>query len=200
MNQIKRRVAWLAPWVLALAAVLAPAAPAQASGTGALGAEDMRLWSFGDCDRRFPYTNTDEHKECVRVVGSPEAKDARALRICAVSNAQDPAEIERCRAAYQANKEKAVRDGVVPNASAVAQTPPSAEVMRNVKAITAAAVEANRAAAGNDAAPPAPVEEAAPSKQPEESSVLSTVGIVFLVLALLGLVAALARRRQAASA
>ena len=200
MNQIHRRVAWLAPWVLALAAVLAPAAHAQASGTAAPGAEDMRLWSFGDCDRRFPYTNTDEHKECVRVVGSPEAKDARALRICAVSNAQDPVEIERCKAAYQANKAKAVQDGGDPNAPAVAQAPPSAEVMRNVKAITAAAVEANRAAAGNDAAPPAPAEEEAPPKQPEESSVLSTIGVVVLVLALLGLVAALARRRQTASA
>jgi len=193
-------MAWLAPWVLALATVLAPAAHAEASGAAAGPPEDMRLWSFGDCDRRFPYTNTDEHKECVRVVGSPEAKDARALRLCAVSHAQDPAETERCKSAYQANKEKAVQDGVVPNAPPVAQAPPSAEVMRNVKAITAAAIEANRAAAAASAPPPAPSEDEIVPLPPEESSILSTVGTVFLVLALLGGGAALVRRRQAASA
>jgi hypothetical protein len=199
MPETKRRVAWLAPWALALATVLAAGASAGASGTAAVGAEDMRLWSFGECDRRFPYTNSDEHKECVRVVGSAEAKDARALRMCALSHAHDPAEIERCQSGYQANKEKAAQDGVVPNTTAAPQAPPSAEVMRNVKAITAAAVEANRADAGPVAAP-APAVEEAPPAQEDESSIISTIGTVFLVLVLLGLVATLARRRMAASA
>src|SRR5438045_2830672 len=35
---------------------------------------DMRLWSFGECDTNFPYVETPEHKECVRVVGSNDAK------------------------------------------------------------------------------------------------------------------------------
>ena len=53
---------------------------------------DMHLWSFGDCDRNFPYVNAPEHQECVRVVGSDAAKDARAVHYCEVSHAKDPAE------------------------------------------------------------------------------------------------------------
>src|ERR1700682_327371 len=113
MTNVKLRVAWLVPWVLAGATVLATNVQAQAGTNAAQGAEDMRLWSFGDCDRRFPYVNTDEHQECVRVVGSEEAKDARALRVCAVSHALDPVENERCKSSYLANKQKAAQDGVV---------------------------------------------------------------------------------------
>ena len=101
----------------------------------------MRLWSFGDCDRRFPYVDTDTHKECVRVVGSPEARDARALRVCEVSNGTDREETERCKATYLANKEKAAQETLAASAPAAALPPPSPEVMRRVKAITTAAIE-----------------------------------------------------------
>src|SRR4029077_12095459 len=101
--------------------------------------EDMRLWSFGDCDRRFPYVDTDAHKECVKIVGSAEAKDARALKVCEVSLQPNLEEIERCKGAYYANKEKAARDIAATNALATAQAAASPETMRMVKAITSAA-------------------------------------------------------------
>jgi hypothetical protein len=199
MTNVKLRVAWLVPWVLAGATVLATNVQAQAGTNAAQGAEDMRLWSFGDCDRRFPYVNTDEHQQCVRVVGSEEAKDARALRVCAVSHALDPVESERCKSAYLANKQKAAQDGVVAGTPASPQAPPSPEVMRSVKAIVSVAVEKDRAASANAAPPAAPEEEPA-IQPPEESSMVSTVGVIFLVLLLLGLAATIKRRRQAVSA
>ena len=146
----------MGPWALALALLLATDVLAQTATprVTVAPAGDMRLWSFGDCDRRFPYVNTDEHKECVRVVGSPEARDARALRICEVSYGRDREEVDRCKASYRTNKEKAAQDGVVSDAPAAAQAPPSEEMMRRVKVITAAAVEANRSAAPAQAPPP----------------------------------------------
>ena len=149
--------------------------------------EDMRLWSFGDCDRRFPYVATSEHKECVRVVGSPEAVEARALRVCDVSHAADKEEAERCKATYKSNKARAAADGVVADAPATPQAPPSEEVMRQgVKAITTAAVEAERAAtkAGK---PAAAEEEEEFVPQPEESSWKSTLMMVVLLAVGVGL-------------
>jgi len=87
-------------------------APQTGSEPRTASADDMRLWSFGDCDRRFPYTSTPEHKECVRVVGSPQAVEARALRVCDVSHAADKEEAERCKASYRANKAKAPRKDI----------------------------------------------------------------------------------------
>jgi hypothetical protein len=83
---------------MALTLVLATDVLAQTATPRLTVAKDMRLWSFGDCDRRFPYVNTEEHKECVSVVGSAEARDARALRICEVSHEKDREEVDRCSA------------------------------------------------------------------------------------------------------
>jgi hypothetical protein len=187
---------------MALALLLATDVPAQTATPRSTVAptEDMRLWSFGDCDRRFPYVNTEEHKQCVRVVGSAEARDARALRVCEVSHAQDREEIDRCKAAFQANKQKAAQDGVVANAPTASQAPPSEEMMRRVKVITAAAVEANRVAALAEA-PPAEEQAEAPSSRAEpESSSLTTVGLALLLIGVLGYGFTVARKKQAQSA
>ena len=203
MSDELRRMTSLAPWAMALVMVLATDVAAQTAAprTTVAPTQDMRLWSFGDCDRRFPYVNTDEHKECVRVVGSAEARDARALRVCEVSHATDREEIDRCKSAYHANKENAARDGVVANVSAVPQAPPSEEMMRRVKVIASAAIEAKRAA---DAAAAPPADEAAPEVPvqeivPETSSV-TTLGLALLVVGLLGYMIMMVRRKQAQSA
>jgi hypothetical protein len=162
--------------------------------------EDMRLWSFGDCDRRFPYFNTPEHKECVRVVGSPEAVEARALRVCDVSHSSDKEEAERCKAAYKANKVKAAADGVVANAPATPQAPPSEEMMRRVKAITHAAVEAERAAAKATEVPVPKEDDFVPYAAGPESSWTGTVMTVVLLAVGIGLGVNLFRRRQGQSA
>ena len=193
----------LGPWALALALLLATDVLAQTATprVTVAPAGDMRLWSFGDCDRRFPYVNTDEHKECVRVVGSPEARDARALRICEVSYGRDREEVDRCKASYRTNKEKAAQDGVVSDAPAAAQAPPSEEIMRRVKVITAAAVEANRSAAPAQAPPPDEQQAEAPSPSVEsESSSVTTIGLALLLVVGLGYGFTVARKKQAQSA
>lgn len=195
-------LAWIATSFVALALGLMVCASAFAQNAAAPKApaatEDMRLWSFGDCDRRFPYIETPEHKECVRVVGSPEAVEARALRVCDVSHAADKEEAERCKETYKTNKVKAAADGVVANAPATPQAPPSEEVMRRVKAITTAAVEAERTT--TTAAKPAAAEEEEFVPQPEESSWKSTLMKVVLLAVGVGLGVNLFRRRQAQSA
>jgi hypothetical protein len=201
-----------------MALMLVPVAgvPAQttASRSTVSPADDMRLWSFGDCERRFP-VNSDDHKACVRVVGSAEAKDARALKVCEVSHAMDREEIDRCKAAYRANKEKAVREGVVANAPAAPQTPPSEEMMRRVKAITTAAIEEQQEATGavpsnRTSTEPAPATQSAPANEaiPEtptldierETSSVSTIGLGLLAVVFLGYAFTLVRKRQASSA
>jgi hypothetical protein len=79
---------------------------------------DMRLWSFGDCDNKFPFVNSDERKECVRVVGSEEARDARAYRVCETSNG-DP---ERSPQEHAGAKPPPNR--ATPNSAAQARPPP----------------------------------------------------------------------------
>ena len=195
---------------VALAALLAADVLAQApkpapvvtAGATVARTEDMRLWSFGDCDRRFPYVDTDSHKECVRVVGSPEARDARALRVCEVSNGTDREEAQRCKATYVANKEKAAQEALAANSPAAALPPPSAEVMRRVKAITTAAIEEKQAADPAAARPPSPSPEPLSIEVPTqaESSSVSTIGVVLLVVALAGVGATVMRRKQAQSA
>jgi hypothetical protein len=208
-----RNLVWIATSVAALAFGLmvcanafgqSPAAPPSsgaqqnAAAPGVAGADDMRLWSFGDCERRFPYSGTPERKECVRVVGSPEAAEARALRVCDVSHAADKEEAQRCKASYMANKVKAAQDGLTANATATPQAPPSEEVMRRVKAIGTAAVEEQRAAQE----PAARIEEDTGSvpPAPEESSWKGTMMTV--VLLALGVVFGInmRRRKQAQSA
>ena len=204
MKSERQGFTWLGPWAIALTLLLATDVPAQTASSSRVtvaATEDMRLWSFGDCDRRFPYVNTDEHKECVRVVGSPAARDARALRICEVSHQKDREEIDRCKAAYGANKEKAAKDGVVANAPTTAQAPPSEEMMRRVRAITAAAVEANRSAALAEAPPPDEEQAESPSRSMEpESSSVTTIGLALLLVVILGYGFTVARKKQAQSA
>ena len=163
-------------------------------------AEDMRLWSFGECDRRFPYVDSDQHKDCVQVVGSAEARDARALRVCEVSHDRDQTEIERCKSAYKANRERAVQDGVVPDAPAMPQAPPSEEMMRRVKALTSDGAEQKRAP-GSVASPAAADAQSMTSQaEPESSSPMLTVGIVALAILLLGVGATVVRKKQAETA
>ena len=173
------------------------AAPQNGAAPRVAGADDMRLWSFGDCDRRFPYTSAPEHKECVRVVGSPQAVEARALRVCDVSHAADKEEAERCKASYRANKAKATQDGVVANAPATPQAPPSEEIMRRVKAIGTAAVEEQQAAR----APAPKVEEEQEYVAPaEESSWKGTLMMAVLLALGAAVGVSLRRRKQAQSA
>jgi hypothetical protein len=203
MTDANGNTARLVPWALAFATLIAFApdlwAQSVAPPAGTTASEDMRLWSFGDCDRRFPYVNSAERKACVRVVGSPEATEARALRVCEVSHEKDREEIERCKAAYHVNKEQATRDGVVPNGLAVAQAAPSPEMMKRVKAISAAAVEKEREAA-LVAAGPQPDPEEPPAPQQEVSSPTTMIAIVLLGVILLGLGANVMRRKQTGSA
>ena len=219
------RLATLAFRTLALSAVLATAALAQtaggapSAGAGPVaapkpvapeaippGADDMRLWSFGECDRRFPYASSDEHKQCVRVVGSEEARDARAYRVCDVSHERDREEAARCKAAYKANKQKAAQEGYAPAAAAQpvpAQRPaaPPPDVMRKVRAIAEAAVEQDReatsaeAAAAPEAADPeiAPV----PAEAYEFWSPMTLIGTLSLCMLILAVTTTIGRRKLA---
>ncbi len=115
--------------------------------------------------------------------GRAEARDARALHVCEVSHATDHVEIERCKATYQTNKEKAAREGVAVKEPAAQQDVPSPEVMRRVKAITSAA----RRGELGPAPPAAPTTVTPKPRAPPRSSVqtesssVSTVGVVLLV-------------------
>ena len=195
---------WIATSVLALALGLMVCTNAFAQNPAAsktvAATEDMRLWSFGDCDRRFPYIDTPEHKECVRVVGSPEAVEARVLRVCDISHAADKDEAERCKSTYKANKVRAAAEGVVANAPAAPQAPPSEEVMRRVKAITTAAVEAERAVAKPAAAAVAQGDGPFVPASPEESTWRGTLTMVVLLAFGVGLGVNLFRRKQTQSA
>lgn len=199
-----RGFAWAATSVVALALglMLCANAFAQNGTVPRATTEEMRLWSFGDCDRRFPYIGTPDHQECVRIVSSPEARDARALRVCETSHPTDHAELERCKAAYRSNKEKAAREAAgVPTADPSAASP---EVMRRVKAITTAAVEEQRAAAGaaapEAAAPEPAVQRATEAPTPEKSTWKGTVITVMLLAIGAGLGVNLVRRKQASAA
>jgi hypothetical protein len=188
MRMEKLYLACFASSILALGMVLSADAFGQSAATRitVAGSEDMRLWSFGDCDRRFPYVDTDSHKECVKIVGSAEARDARALKVCEVSHQPNLEEIDRCKGAYYANKEKAARDIADTKALATAQAAASPETMRMVKAITSAAVENKEAATVVPAPPEAKQDSPTPltAGAAESSSPMPTIG-----LALLGVVA-----------
>jgi hypothetical protein len=201
--------------ILALAAMLATGASAQtgngkwtagaASATAAKAGtadagprrpDDMRLWTFGDCDRSFPYVDSDEHKQCVRVVGSEEARDARAFRVCETSHEGDSQEAARCKAAYRANRAQAAQDGLIANAAAQSAAPTPPDVMQKVKVITEVAVEHDReeATEAGDAAPPAPVPPAV-----EEPAVFWTpttvVGVLCAIMLMVAMAAKLGRRK-----
>jgi len=217
------RTATLAISTLALSTLLATGAVAQTAGGVSnasavpgvtakppapdaipLGADDMRLWSFGECDRRFPYADSDEHKQCVRVVGSEEARDARAYRVCDVSHERDREEAARCKAAYKANRQKAAQEGYAPSAAAQPVQRPAApppDVMRKVRAIAEAAVEQDREATSAEAAAaPAAVDpEVAPV--PAEAydfwSPMTLIGTLSLCMLILAVTTTIGRRKLA---
>ena len=199
---------------LALTATFAAQSAAQSGSEGAAaaavsgkpaGAEaanrnlpDMRLWSFGDCDNKFPFVNSEERKECVRVVGSEEARDARAYRVCETSNARDPEEVARCKSTYRANKDRSAQSGYAPSAAPQAQAQPTAEDLQRVRAIAVAAVERDKAAAaapaaqeGNGGIPDPEI----PPPPPEESG-SSMLVIALIAGVLIGGGVFFARRRQ----
>ncbi|HET7033554.1 MAG TPA: hypothetical protein VFJ48_10550 [Casimicrobiaceae bacterium] len=164
---------------------------------------DMRLWSFGECDNKFPYFNSAEHKECVRVVGSDEARDARAYRVCETSNPRDPEEVARCKSTYKANKDRSAQSGYVPNAVQQKQAAPTAEDLERVRAIASVAVENDKArvregsqaaAVAEPIAPAVPEREVVP-EEPEGPPVLAIVLSLFAVGG--GTFAFLQRRRHA---
>jgi hypothetical protein len=198
---------------LALAATFATESAAQRSHDGRAAASgnakvavaegvtgslpDMRLWSFGDCGNKFPYVNTDEHQECVRVVGSDVARDARAYRVCETSNG-NPEEVARCKSTYKANKELAAKSGYAPNSAPPAQAQATAEDLQRVRAI-AKALERDK----GTAAVPSPTRVAAstpqpqdPTPLPEESGASTLVMALAIGAVLLGAGAYVARRKQ----
>ena len=206
----------LAACTLALATMLVTGASAQAAnGTSAAGTaaataakagaaeagprrpEDMRLWTFGDCDRRFPYVDSDEYRQCVRVVGSEEARDARAFRVCEMSHEGDSHEATRCKAAYKANRARAAQDGLVPNAAAQPATPMPEDVMQKVRVITEVAVEQDRDAATEPplAAPSAPM-PAAVDEPRAFWTPTTVVGVLCAIMLMVAMAAKLGRRRQ----
>ena len=160
---------------------------------------DMRLWSFGDCDNKFPYVNSDDHKECVRVVGSEEARDARAYRVCETSNPRDFEEVARCKSTYKANRDRSSQSGYVPDkAGQKQQAAPTAEELQRVRAIASAAVEKDKAAAREAAQ--AVASPAEPEVVPEEPEGPPILAIVLSVLAAAGGTFAFLQRRKQADA
>jgi hypothetical protein len=158
---------------------------------------DMRLWSFGDCDNKFPIVNSDEHKECVRVVGSDEARDARAYRVCEISNPGDPEEVGRCKNTYKANRDRSAQSGYVPNSTPQQQAAPTAEELQRVRAIASAAVENDKAAETKAATgKPSAVESV---RAPEEPGGPSPLVIVLGVVVAGGGAAAFFMRRREGS-
>ena len=190
MTNAKHRSAGAWPWVLAISMAVATNALAQTGGATPSRADDMRLWSFGDCERKYPRADTGERKECMRVVGSAEARDVRAQRVCEDSYANDPTGIEHCTSAYRAIKDKPAQGSLVANSPASPAVTLSPEMMRKVKAIASAAVEQNSAASG-EAAPA----DAVTSR--EGSSTMSLVLTGALGILLLGVGATLILRNQA---
>jgi len=161
---------------------------------------DMRLWSFGDCDNKFPYVNSADHKECVRVVGSEEARDARAYRVCETSNARDPEEVARCKSTYKANKDRSAQSGYVPDKTGQQPAAPTAEELQRVRAIASMAVENDKARASETAqavvvaAPPEP--EPKPEREEPKGPSLLVIALSLLAAGA-GTLAFLQRRRQA---
>jgi hypothetical protein len=181
----------------------AATAGAPAKAVTAASSPDMRLWSFGECARNFPYPDSPEHKECVRVVGSDEAKDARAFFFCDTSHAKDPAEAKRCKEAYVENKSRAITEGfrangsTQPPAPASTATPAKRDQAEAIASLTRALKESvaeESAANAAAAAATAPAPEAAPATPVAPPQDNSTLGNIMLGLAILLLLAGLGMR------
>ncbi|HVN36295.1 MAG TPA: hypothetical protein VMU96_13705 [Casimicrobiaceae bacterium] len=197
---------------LTLGAGYAPSVVAQAGAEGHPGAvnvgksalPDMLLWSFGDCDNQFPYFNSDEHKECVRVVRSEEARDARAYRVCETSNVRDREEVARCKATYKANKDRSAQSGYVPEKAGQHQAAPTPEELQRVHAIASAAVENDKAAARERALatqPAAASNEGGPREivpEPEDEDGPSALVVALSIVAVVGGTLAFIQRRKQA--
>ena len=216
----------LSTGLFALVSVLAPTAVAQSAnagvtssavdtvagrttkvgGAGAVEAKrgDMRLWSFGECDRSFPNTGSAEHKDCVRVVGSDEAKDARAVHYCDVSHAKDPVEATHCKEAYFANKSEAEHEGfrANPSSSAPVVAPvvytPKRDKAAEIAALTRALTAPDPEAPASAAADPAPGSAPAMEKEPQPSTFPTGTGVFWLSLMLLLAAVVIRQRRKAA--
>ncbi len=185
MTTTKDTSAEVRRWVIAIFMVLTICALAPTRGAGA--SPDMRLWSFGDCQRKFPSADTEEYKECMRVVGSPEAKDLRAQRICEDSYANDHKGIDRCLSAHRLTKERP--GGVASDASGVAGSALSPEMTLQVQAIASAAVEQRTTEVKESVS----AETATPRAG---SSLTSLVLVGALGILLLGIGGAVVLRRQ----
>jgi hypothetical protein len=181
MTTMKCSFAGVRPWVLAISMTLSTCALAQTGGNAA-SRGDMRLWSFGACERKYPNADTEEYKECMRVVGSAEAKDLRAQRLCEDSYDNDPPAIDRCISA--ATKERPAP------ASAITATTLSPEMTLKVRAIASAAVEQEHTA-DKDVAP------ADASTARAGSSLLSRVLVGALAVLLLVVGGTIVLRRPA---
>jgi len=154
---------------------------------------DMRLWSIGDCNQRFPYVESPEHKECIRVVASDQAKDARAIYYCSISHADDPPEAARCKEAYFANKAEAEQEGframqanpslaVAPAATPAPKRDKDAEVAALTRALKASDAE-ERAAAPAPGPEPAPAPaQVPPSSSGSFSSIVLGLAIILLLV------------------
>jgi len=169
-----------------------PGKPEKSGSAVAAGASnlDMRLWSFGDCSRNFPHVETREHKECLRVVGSDEAKDARAIYYCNVSHAKDPVEATRCKEAYFANRTEAEQEGFrarQSNPAAVAAAAAPAP-KRDKDAEIAALTRALKTLDPEEPAPaPPPEAAAAPAPPPSSGSASNLMLGIGILLLLAGL-------------
>ena len=177
---MKSRLTGLQPFILATFFVLSSGALARTSGE-ASSQVDMRLWSFGNCERNFPRADSAEYQECLRVVGSVEAKDLRAQRSCEDSYASDQAGIDRCLSAYRRTKER--------SPPATAATTLSPEMTLKVQAIASAAVEQSSTAATGSVS-------AVATTSPNGPSLLSRVVVGVLAILLLGVGGAFVLRRQ----
>ena len=123
----------------------------------------------------------------------------RALRVCETSNPGDPEEVARCKTTYKANKHAAAQSGYVPNAPVQPKAPPTADEIKKVKAIAAAAVERDKAAAVVATAAVGQPDEPIPAYTGDDESSYSTSLILALAFgaALLGTAAVMSRRKQA---
>jgi len=162
-NQLPMR-AWIVAFFMGLI-LCAPAQPSSAAANS-----DLRLWSFGDCERTFPRADSRQYQECVRVVGSPEAKDLRAQRACEDGYAKDPKGLDLCVSASRQTKRPPLPDTTL-----------SPEMTLKVQSIAAAAVE-QQSTAGT--APISPEPAPSPETETPTPHSRSSTAKVFIVSAL----------------